>query len=271
MSIKNNVKFKNEQPTSTNVQVKQQAGAITTVDLEKFADTGFDNVDSKSLALPFLKVLGQLSPQVTQGDAQFMPQARAGMIYNTVTDELYDGSQGIFVIPCFYKLEYIEWKDRDKGAVAPINVYPADSDIMSKTTRGDDGKDRLSNGNYVEETASHYVVICEEGKHSSALITMKSTQRKKSKKWNSMMMSLRSKKKDGQGFFKPAPFTQTYRLKTVLEKNNLGSWFGWEIEHIGPVEDQNVLQAAYEFYTSCKGGAVKVNYKQEENTPKTPF
>ena len=86
-----------------------------------------------------------------------------------------------------------------------------------------------------------------------------------------MMMSLRSKKKDGQGFFKPAPFTQTYRLKTVLEKNNLGSWFGWEIEHIGPVEDQNVLQAAYEFYTSCKDGAVKVNYKQEENTPKTPF
>ena len=141
MSIKNNVKFKNEQTTSANVQVKQQAGAITTVDLEKFADTGFDNVDSKSLALPFLKVLGQLSPQVTQGDAQFMPQARAGMIYNTVTDELYDGSQGIFVIPCFYKLEYIEWKDRDKGAVAPVNVYPADSDIMGKTTRGDDGKD----------------------------------------------------------------------------------------------------------------------------------
>ena len=53
MSIKNNVKFKNEQPTSTNVQVKQQAGAITTVDLEKFADTGFDNVDSKSLAYHF--------------------------------------------------------------------------------------------------------------------------------------------------------------------------------------------------------------------------
>ena len=53
---------------------------------------------------------------------------------------------------------------------------------------------------------------------------MKSTQRKKSKKWNSMMMSLRQKRKDGKGFFKPAPFTQMYTLKTVLEKNNLGSW-----------------------------------------------
>ena len=260
-----------EQRKTNTVQVKQQGGAVATVDLEKFADTGFDNVDSKSLALPFLKVLGQLSPQVTQGDAQFMPQARAGMIYNTVTDELYDGSQGILVIPCFYKLEYIEWKDRDKGAVAPINVYPADSDIMSKTTRGDDGKDRLSNGNYVEETASHYVIICEEGKHSSALITMKSTQRKKSKKWNSMMMSLRSKKKDGQGFFKPAPFTQTYRLKTVLEKNNLGSWYGWEITSEGTCESQSLVERAAKFRESVMGGSVKVKHSNEEQQAKTPF
>ena len=108
---------------------------------------------------------------------------------------LYDGQKGITVIPCYYKLEYIEWKDRDKGAVAPVNVYPADSDIMSKTTRGDDGKDRLQNGNYIEETASHYVMVVEEEKSSTALITMKSTQRKKSKKWNSMMMSLKAKEK----------------------------------------------------------------------------
>ena len=43
--------------------------------LEQFGDAGFENVDSKSLALPFLKVLGQLSPQVTQGDSQFMADA----------------------------------------------------------------------------------------------------------------------------------------------------------------------------------------------------
>ena len=87
MSIKNNVKFKDEQ--SNQVSVKQQAGAVAAINIEQFADSGFDNVDSKSLALPFLKVLGQLSPQVTQGDSQFNANARPGMIYNTVTDELY--------------------------------------------------------------------------------------------------------------------------------------------------------------------------------------
>ena len=129
---------------SNEVAIKKEAGALASINIEQFADTGFDNVDSKSLALPFLKVLGQLSPQVTQGDSQFIESARPGMIYNTVTDELYNGQQGITVIPCYYKLEYIEWRDRgQEGSSAPINVYPADSDIMSKTTRGDDGKDSL--------------------------------------------------------------------------------------------------------------------------------
>jgi hypothetical protein len=258
MSIKNTIKVKDN-------------NALQTVNIEQFADEGFDNVDSKSLALPFLKVLGQLSPQVTQGDSNFIPDAKAGMIYNTVTDELYDGHKGITVIPCYYKLEYIEWKDRDKGAVAPVNVYPSDSDIMTKTTRGDDGKDRLQNGNYIEETASHYVMVVEPDKTSTALITMKSTQRKKSKKWNSMMMSLRQQRKNGKGFFKPAPFTQKYLLATVLEKNNMGSWFGWEISHVGAVESEEVLKAAFDFYESCKKGSVRVNHNTEEQVEKTPF
>ena len=225
------------------------------------------------MALPFLKILGQLSPQVTQGDSQFISEARPGMIFNTVTNQLYDGAKGIKVVPCFYKLEYIEWRDRGmEGSSAPVNIYSSDNDIMSKTTRDDKNKDRLSNGNYVEETASHYVMVLDDNNvASTALITMKSTQRKKSKKWNSMMMSLRQKRKDGKGFFKPAPFTQMYSLKTVLEKNNLGSWFGWEIEHIGQVESEETIKAAFEFYETCKKGAVRVNHGKEEQVEKTPF
>ena len=259
MSIKNKVTVK---PNN----------ALATVDIEKFADQGFDNIDSKSLQLPFLKILSQLSPQVTQGDPKFMAEARPGMIINTVTDKLYDGVKGISVIPAFYKFEYIEWADRgQEGSTAPRNVYSADSDIMSKTTRGDDGKDRLQNGHYIEETASHYVVVCEDTMASEALITMKSTQRKKSKKWNSMMNLMQIHKKDGKGFFRPAPFTQLYRLKTVLEKNNLGSWYGWEITSEGTCESQSLVERAAKFRQSVMGGTVKVKHGQEETAAKTPF
>ena len=86
-----------------------------------------------------------------------------------------------------------------------------------------------------------------------------------------MMMSLRQKKRDGKGFFKPAPFTQLYTMSTVLEKNNLGSWYGWEIEHIGTVNSGDVLQGAFEFHKTCKEGSVKVNHDKEETVEKTPF
>ena len=215
--------------------------AVATIDIEKFADQGFDNIDSKSLQLPFLKILGQLSPQVTAGDSKYIEAAKPGMIYNTVTDKLYDGNKGILVIPAYYKFEYIEWADRgQEGSNAPRNIYPADSDIMSKTSRGDDGKDRLESGNYIEETASHFVVVVED-----ALAT--------------------------EAFFRPAPFTQQYRLKTVLAKNQLGSWYGWEITSEGLVNDESLVNRAYKFRQSLMSGSVKVKHGQEEESVKTPF
>ena len=252
--------------------VKKQTTEVATINMEQFADVGFENVSAKDLALPFLKILGQLSPQVTQGDSNFIPDARPGMIYNTVTSQLYDGVKGIHVVPCYYKLQYIEWADRgQKKSNAPVNIYESDSDIMSKTTRSEDNKDRLENGNYVEETASHFITIIDGSiATGTALISMKSTQRKKSKKWNSMMMSLKAKKKDG-GFYTPAPFTQVYNLKTVLEKNNLGSWYGWDITHVGAVPNQSILKTAHDFYLACSGDKVNVKYDTEEATEKAPF
>ena len=100
---------------------------------------------------------------------------------------------------------------------------------------------------------------------------MKSTQRKKSKKWNSMMNMMQVPKKDGKGFFRPAPFTQQYRLKTVLEKNQLGSWYGWEITSEGLVNDESLVNRSYKFRQSLMSGSVKVKHGQEEESVKTPF
>ena len=49
------------------------------------------------------------------------------------------------VIPCAYVRQYIEWQDRGKGTGAPVNIYPATSDILTKTTKDDQNKDRMPN------------------------------------------------------------------------------------------------------------------------------
>jgi len=264
----------------TNAVAKKPTSTVATFDvsnLENLAGLGVENVGQRDLALPFLKILSQLSPQVTAGDSRYIEEAKAGMIYNSVSDQLYDGKIGLRVVPCFYKLEYLEWKDRgQEGSGAPIAIYDSTSDILTKTTRGPDKKDRLPNGNYIEETASHYVLLVDDNDQptESALITMKATQRKKSRKWNSMIMTQRVKGKNG--FFNPPSFSQIYKLKTTLEKNNLGSWYGWDIEFEKNVPNDTLLKGAQDFYNTCKQGEVKVNHGSEEevqqaSTEATPF
>ena len=191
------------------------------------------------------------------------------MIFNSVTQDLFDGQRGIEIVPCYYKLEYLEWPDRQEGANAPVNTYPADSDILSQTKRDEQNLDRLPNGNYIQETASHFVLRVEDGQpQETALMSMKATQRKKSKMWNSMMRSVKEKRSDGKGFYTPAMFTQRYLLNTVLEKNAKGTWYGWKISHVGPVQNQITLDAAMGLYDSCMKGNVNVKYENESATAK---
>ena len=230
---------------------------------EDDAAKGLGAIGQEDLALPFLKILGQLSPEVNKRDGKYVEGAEPGMIFNSVSGELYDGVKGIDVIPCFYKLEYIEWKDRGEGLGAPVAIYDSSSDIMSKTTPDANYKDRLPNGNYIEKTASHFVIVAGDSP-STALISMKSTQLKISRKWNSMMSGI--KMKGANGMFTPASFSHIYKLKTTQMSNDKGTWFGWEVSKVGPVTDKGLYDQAKGFSDSISKGSVKA--KHGEDKPK---
>ena len=227
------------------------------------AAKGLGSIGQEDLALPFLKILGQLSPEVNKRDGKYVEGAEPGMIYNSVSGDLYDGVKGINVIPCFYKLEYIEWKDRGEGPGAPVAIYDSSSDIMSKTKPDANYKDRLPNGNYIEKTASHFVIVSGDSP-STALISMKSTQLKISRKWNSMMSGIKMNGKNGM--FTPASFSHIYKLKTTQMSNDKGTWFGWEVSKVGPVTDQSLYGQAKSFSENISKGSVKA--KHGEDKPK---
>ena len=244
------------------VAEKKTAGLPSNI-FEEDAAKGLGKIGQEDLALPFLKILGQLSPEVNKRDGKYVEGAEPGMIFNSVSGELYDGVKGIDVIPAFYKLEYIEWKDRGEGPGAPVAIYDSSSDIMSKTKPDANYKDRLPSGNYIEKTASHFVIITGDSP-STALISMKSTQLKISRKWNSMMSGIKLKRQNG--LFTPASFSHIYRLKTTQMSNDKGTWFGWEVSKVGPITDQQLYQQAKSFSESISKGAVKA--KHGEDKPK---
>ena len=235
---------------------------------EQDAGQGLGKLGQEDLALPFLKILGQLSPEVNKRDGKYVEGAEPGMIFNSVSGELYDGVKGIDVIPCFYKLEYIEWKDRGEGLGAPVAIYDSSSDIMSKTKPDANYKDRLPNGNYIEKTASHFVIVSGDSP-STALISMKSTQLKISRKWNSMMAGIKMKGKNGM--FTPASFSHEYKLKTVQMSNDKGTWFGWEVQKIGPVANAELYQQAKAFAESISKGDVKAKHGETDKKDSSHF
>jgi hypothetical protein len=246
------------------VQTKKK-NEISTNLFEADAGQGL-NMTQEDLALPFLKILGQLSPEVNKRDGKYVEGAEPGKIINTVTNELFDK---ISVVPCHYKRQYIEWQDRGtSGSGAPVAIHDADSDIVSQTTRGKDYKDRLANGNYLDNTASHFVLTLGDTP-STALISMKSTQLKISRKWNSLMMGLKLQGKNG--LFTPPTYSHIYNLSTVQMSNDKGTWFGWEVEKMGPVTDKGIYDMAKSFAMSVGKGEVEAKHGSEETKDSTPY
>ena len=87
---------------------------------------GFENADSDSFSVPFIKVLQKLSPVVDEDHEDHIDGAKAGMFYNTVTNELFP--DGLTVIPCHYARVFIEWVPRESGG-GIVNVFEPDAGV----------------------------------------------------------------------------------------------------------------------------------------------
>ena len=247
------------------VQTKKK-NEISTNLFEADAGQGL-NMTQEALALPISKVLGQLSPECNKRDAKHVEGAEPGMIINSVTSEIYDRVKGIDVVPVHYKRQHIEWQDRGESQGAPVKIYDAGDDLPS-TTRDKFNKDRLANGNYLENTASHFVVILGNSP-TTALISMKATQLKVSRKWNSMMMGLKMQGKNGM--FTPPTYSHIYKLKTVQQSNDKGTWFGWDVARVGPISDPGIYKIAKDFGANVSKGDVKVKHGEQESKSDSPY
>ena len=61
-----------------NQVTEKKNGALATFDMEADAQKGAQNISQEDLALPFLKILGQLSPEVNKRDGKYVEGAEIG-------------------------------------------------------------------------------------------------------------------------------------------------------------------------------------------------
>jgi hypothetical protein len=59
------------------------------------------------------------------------------------------------------------------------------------------------------------------------------------------------------GSFTPPTYAMIYKLTTVSESNDRGSWFGYQVEKAGQVEDAGLYDDAKSFSTAASRGDVE--------------
>ncbi len=241
------------------VAVAQSSAVVAFAD-DMMADAGlgFENVSANDVAIPYLKVLQALSPEL-RGVTK-IAGAEEGLIINTVTGQLMKEAR---IIPCAFKKSYVEWTPREAGG--GLVKEHTDERILEKTKKNERNQDVLSNGNLIVTTAYHYVLVLSDSGFERALIAMSSTQLKKSRRWLGQMMAIQVKV--GDKSFTPPPFSHSYHVSTSMETKDANSWYGWLINDPTMVQDRGIYEAAKKFGSDVTAGLVKVSEPPQEGAP----
>jgi hypothetical protein len=222
------------------------------------AGMGYEEVDKEHLQIPFIRPLQALSPQLKKNDPAFISGASQGNIFNTVTNQVWDGDEGVVVLPVYFQMKYLEFVPRMQGGGFVSELSPDSAEVRNAVRDRDSGMTLLANGNELVNSAQHWVqLVHDDGALESAIIDMKKTQLSRSRRWNSLMMS---QNHNGQ---RMPPWCNTYLLRTVEDGNDKGSWYSWVITQKDrtPIEEyatSPLTISAKELHSTIKAGALQI-------------
>jgi hypothetical protein len=267
---------KAKQPTENSSLATQTSTAIAAPIDDMFAadaGSGMEGATSESFAIPFLSVLQKGSPQVDEASGAALDGAKAGMLFDNVNSRMFDGKTGVIVVPCAYKRVFLRWGQRSGDNAGFKGEMSADS-VATMRAAGQivdmdgrlfvplpDGTVNDKKCDSVRDTRNHYVLLIDAatGGWTQALISLTSTQIKKSKM---LMSSLASVKFNGPaGMYTPPTFANLVRLTTIPESNDKGTWYGVKFELAGRIDRAEVYAAAKAFHASVAANSVEVKYE----------
>ncbi len=219
---------------------------------------GFQEARPDSYSLPFFYILQAMSKVTKKSEGAYIAGAQEGMFINSSTSTLYDGASGVAVVPCHFEQRIVERKTKENGGDF-VARHTIDSGLMDQAKVDAKGRYVLPNGNEISDVRTHYCLLLPDYPKSNRtipiVVSMSSTQRRKSKRWMSLMQGAQIETPNGPV---PAPmFSKIYRLRSVAERNDQGSWWGWHIEPEGTVTDPQLYSQAKAFNAAVRQGQAK--------------
>ncbi len=234
------------------------------VDLsELIADSqaGKENIGREEITIPTLMILQDKCKQVSEKNSSYVQGAKPGMVLNSVTGELLDlTSKPVRVIPVGFRKAYVEWGLRETGG-GWKGEHPFTQETLAGTIA--DNKGRIIKGtNQLVETAFHYVfIVNDDGSTGFAVLPMKATSIKVSRKWCTMIQ-LATVNVKGEEVAVPS-YAYSYLLSIGIESNANGEWFNFKI-----LKDKTILDNL-DLYNKCKKFAEMVSQNKVKAAEET--
>lgn len=244
-----------------------------TLDFAADAGAGMENTSADDFAIPFLKVLQKGSPEVDEAGGKAIEGAEAGMFFETASGEMH---WEISILPCAYQRKFIRWGNRKvgggfKGVFTPEQAVEmtAKGTVVNVDGRlyfqDATGKIDINKSDILSDTREHYVILLAEDGPRQAIMSLTSTQIKKSKALNSALANRKETLPDGRKYT-PATFANVVNATgNNPEKNDQGSWYGVEFALNGMVDDPELYAMAKAFHAQIAAGKVNVDYNKAGN------
>jgi len=254
------------------------------------AGLGLEGISLDEQKLPFLRILDPKSPQCKPTSQGGIPGARGGALFNTATNQVYDGEKGGEFIPSFRDYKFVEYISRNEdGSGGGFRGLHDPENPKIQKLREQHGKfGKIPFG----ETANHeplelvqtfyiYGTFYPPGEDEPfpCIVGFASTQIKKYQAWLSRVMRWKAKGRDAQGRIvdKPVPMWQyRWHLSSQYESKGGFNWYGWVLELAEKDEngkekprefsrlakDDPRYLAAREFFFQIKDGMIKPDYEK---------
>ncbi|NIU83365.1 MAG: hypothetical protein GWN64_07760 [Candidatus Thorarchaeota archaeon] len=188
---------------------------------------GFEQIGMGEQAIPFLRLAQELSPQVKESKPEYIEGLKPGMIFNSVTKEIYE--EGLEIVSGGFEHVYIEWPP-ERGSAAPLAYHAADMIDKVAADKSKFGDWRTKDGNKLEENYLYYCLVVGKEGEGICVLPMKSTSIKVAKQWNRQLLN--KVLPNGQ---KAMPYYLTWTVKGAPESKGGNDYWQWKVDWKGYV------------------------------------
>ena len=220
---------------------------------------GTENITTKDIRPPALRIAQAMSPQTKKTHMSYIDGLTEGELFNSMTNQVYGEDAVEIVVINQLGSRHVEFAPMDEGGgVIDFNV-PEGDPRTEFTTEMDNGKEKR-----VKPKATKFydylIVLLHGGETKPELMTlsMKSTALKVATKLNTLLLTS-----------KLPSFAMRFKLAPVPDTRGTYSFYNWRIDPAGWVSE-GVYEHCSDLYDQLTGKEVTVAREGEEASEAAP-